>query len=167
MHLALLLVAALAVVSGCSKKDGGGGGGTCTPLVVTVDGTALPAMPHGLARTNNMNGDITVEVQMFNHDKVACEAMVSKAGRQIADGEQSVRAFAGGTGMMAKGVGIESHTQAGGEVRMIGDKPKAVGDVVKICVDNVSFKPRVGELKDKQVTVTGLFEGKHCGELTY
>jgi hypothetical protein len=158
---------------GCSKKKeggaggAGGGGGACKPLAVTVDGQPLAAMPNGLARSNNMNGDITYEVQMFNHDKSTCEEMVSKGGRQVPEGEVSVRAFAGGAGMMGRGVGIESHTQAAVDATLISDKPKGNGDVVKICVKDASFTPKIGDYKDKKVTITGLFEGKYCGELKW
>jgi hypothetical protein len=170
--VALVVAVAVAVVvgGGCSKKDGAGSGGaagSCKPLAVTVDGTPLAAMPNGLARSNNMNGDISYEVLVFNHDKATCAELVSKAGRQIPDGEVSVRAFAGGGGMMGKGVGIASHTQAGGDISLVSAKPTAVGDIVKVCVDNVSFSPQVGENKGKKVTITGLFEGKYCGELKW
>lgn len=163
-----MLVAAVAASAGCSKQDGGAAGaGACKPLAVTVDGTALAAMPNGLARSNNMNGDISYEVQVFNHDKATCEQMVEKSGRTVPDGEVSVRAFAGGSGMMGKGVAIEAHTQAGGNVSLVGAKPKAPGDVVKICVDNVEFTPKMGAYKDKKITFTGLLEGAYCGELTW
>jgi hypothetical protein len=163
------LAVGAALAAGCGKKNesGGAAGGSCAPLTVTVDGTALPAMPTGLARGNNMRGDISYEVLMFNHDKATCAELVSKSGRQIPEGEVSVRAFAGGRGMMGKGVGIESHTQAGGEVSLISATPTAAGDVVKICVDNVTFSPRVGANKGKKVTVNGLFAGTYCGELTW
>lgn len=167
MKLDKLVVVAALLAAGCSKKDGGGGGGACKPLSVTVDGTALAAMPHGLARSNNMNGDVSFEVQMFNHDKSTCDEMVSKSGRNIQDGEVSVRAFAGGGGMMGKGVGIGAHTQAGGNINLVGDKPKAVGDIVKICAGDISFTPKMGDHKDKKVVVSGLFEGKYCGELKW
>lgn len=162
------------LAAGCSKKTESGGGeggsmptGKCRALEVTVDGAALPAMPVGLARSNNMNGDISYEVLMFNHDKATCEQLLSKSGRQIPDGEVSVRAFAGGGGMMGKGVGIEAHTQAGGSVGLVSGKPKAAGDEVMICVDNVSFSPQIGDYKGKKIMVTGLFKGSYCGELKF
>jgi hypothetical protein len=164
------LVVGAALVASCAKKRESGGtaaGSSCKPLTVTVDGTALPAMPNGLARSNNVSGDISYEVLMFNHAKATCEELLSKSGRQIPDGEVSVRAFAGGTGMMGKGVGIESHTQAGGEVSLVSAPPKAAGDIVKVCVDNVTFSPQVGANKGKKVTMNGLFEGAYCGELKF
>jgi hypothetical protein len=164
------LVLGAALAAGCSKKKDEGGAAaaaSCKPLTVTVDGTALAAMPNGLARSNNMNGDISYEVLMFNHAKATCAELVSKSGRQIPDGEVSVRAFAGGGGMMGKGVGIESHTQAGGGVSLVSATPKTAGDIVKICVDNVAFTPQVGENKGKKITINGLFEGAYCGELKW
>jgi len=163
------LVIAVALAAGCSNKKEGGAAAaaSCKPLAVTVDEARFARRPNGLARSKNMNGDISYEVQLFNHDKSTCEDMVNKSGRQVPDGEVSVRAFAGGGGMMGKGVGIDAHTQAGGNVSLVSAKPKAPGDIVKVCVDNVSFSPQVGDLKGKKVAVTGLFEGKYCGELKF
>ncbi|HEY5923007.1 MAG TPA: hypothetical protein VIV11_15110 [Kofleriaceae bacterium] len=160
------VIAAALLVSACSRKETATGS-ACRPVSVTVDGAALPALPKGLAKANNMNGDISYEVQLFNHDKVTCEDMLNKAGRPIPDGEISVRAFAAGAGMTGKGIAIDSHTQMGGPVTLLSDKPKAAGDVVKVCVDNAAFKPIAGRYKDKDVVVTGLFEGTYCGEMQW
>ena len=157
------LVLGFGFVAGCAKKDGATAG-SCKPLTVTVDGAALPALPHGLAKANNMNGDVSYEVQLFNHDKATCDDLLNKTGRQIPEGEISVRAFAAGAGMTGKGVAIGAHTQMGGNVTLVGDKPKAAGNIVKVCVDNASFKPIAGDYRDKQVVVNGLFEGTYCGE---
>jgi|MudIll2142460700_1097286.scaffolds.fasta_scaffold18645_2 hypothetical protein len=154
-----LLAAVLA--AGCKKTPTAE---SCGALTVTVDGKPLPAMPNGLARLTVQGSDKLYEVQVFNHDKSTCEQFVDRSGRQIPDGEVSVRAFAGGDGLMGKGVGIESHTQAGGDVDVV-TKPKAVGDPVSICVGGVSFTPRIGDFKDKKVEMRGLFTGKYCGEL--
>jgi hypothetical protein len=99
MKLAMCLVL---LAAACAKKDAATAG-TCKDLTVTVDGAPLPALPHGLAKGNNMNGDISYEVQLFNHDKASCDDLLSKTGRQIPDGEVSVRAFAAGAGMTGKG----------------------------------------------------------------
>jgi len=162
--LALLVVVGSLVA--CSKHEGGASG-DCKPVAVTVDGTALPAMPKGLAKANNMNGDVSYEVQLFNHDKATCDDMLNKSGRQVPDDEISVRAFAAGAGMTGKGVAIDAHTQMGGAVTLASDTPKAVGDVVKVCVDNVAFTPIAGRYKDKNVVVNGLFEGTYCGEMKW
>ncbi len=74
----------------CAKKDGASGG-SCKPLTVTVDGAPLPALTKGLAKANNMNGDISYEVQLFNHDKATCDELLDKTGRQHPGGEISVR----------------------------------------------------------------------------
>jgi len=163
-RVALVLLSVLACA--CAKKDRASGG-ACKDLTVTVDGTPLPAMPHGLAKANNMNGDISYEVDVFDHDTATCDTMLNKSGRQVPDGEVSVRAFAGGAGMTGKGLAIGAHTQMGGNVTLASPPPKAVGDVVEVCVDNVTFKPIAGAYKDKQVVVNGLFAGKYCGELTW
>jgi hypothetical protein len=163
MKLVAVLVVAL---SACEKKPKVDDG-PCKPLTVTVDGTALPAMPHGFAKANNMNGDVSYEVLVFNHDKTTCDQLMNRTGRERVDGEVSVRAFAAGAGMTGKGVAIDAHTQMGGNVTLASDKPKAVGDVVKICVDNVAFKPIAGAYKDKTVVVSGLFKGTYCGEVQW
>jgi len=157
LALLLLLVA-------CGKKQTAE---SCGALSVTVEGQPLPAMPNGFARANIMNGDTSYEVDVFNHDQITCEKFIDKGGRQVPDGEVSVRAFAGGDGLMGRGVGIESHTQAGGEVSLVSAKPKAVGDLVQICADNISFTPQVGKNKGKKVVVKGLFTGKYCGETRF
>ncbi|HEY5943906.1 MAG TPA: hypothetical protein VIV40_00365 [Kofleriaceae bacterium] len=164
MKTIALLVLVLAAA--CSKKDGEGAG-SCRPLSVTVDGLPLPAMPHGLAKANNMNGDVSYEVDVFDHAKTTCDELLDKTGRQVPDGEISVRAFAGGAGMTGKGVAIGAHTQMGGNVTLVSAKPAAPGDIVKVCVQDVAFKPVAGAYKDKQVVVNGLFEGKFCGEQTW
>jgi hypothetical protein len=158
MHkLALVLL----VVAGCGKKMTAE---SCGALTVTVDGKPLAAMPNGLARLNIYGDSKTYEVEVFNHDKSTCEQFVDRKGREIPQGEVSVRAFAGGDGLMGKGVGIESHTQAGGDVELV-TKPKAVGDQTAICVDGVSFTPRIGDHQGKKVEIKGLFAGKFCGEI--
>ena len=158
--LALLV----ALLVGCSSKQDGG---ACKPLSVTVDGTALPPLGNGLAKANNMNGDISYEVQLYNHDKATCDALLDKAGRQVPEGEIMVRGFAAGAGMTGKGVAIDAHTQMGGPVTLASEVPKAAGDIVKVCVDNVSFKPIAGRYKDKQVVIDGLFTGTYCGEVKW
>jgi hypothetical protein len=157
----------VAMLAACAKRDAATGSGTCKLLSVTVDGTALPAMPHGLAKANNMNGDVSYEVLVFNHAKTTCDQLMNRSGYDVVDGEVSVRAFAGGAGMTEKGVAIDAHTQMGGNVTLVGSPPKAVGDVVEVCADNVAFKPIAGKYKDTQVVVTGLFAGQYCGELKW
>ena len=157
----------LLALAACGSKKEAASGDSCKPLSVTVNGEALPALPHGLAKANNMNGDISYEVQLFNHNKATCDELLNKSGRQIPEGEVSLRAFAAGAGMTGKGVAIGAHTQMGGNVTLVTDKPKAAGDIVKVCVDNVSFKPIAGDYKDKQVVVNGLFAGSFCGEMKW
>jgi hypothetical protein len=164
MKLALIVV----LLAACSKKqDSAAGDGTCKPLSVTVDGKPMPAMPHGHAKANNMNGDVSYEVLVFNHDNTTCDQLMSKTARQVVDGEVSVRAFAAGAGMTGKGVAIDAHTQMGGNVTLASEKPKAVGDIVKVCVDNVAFRPIAGKYKDNDVVVSGLFAGAYCGEVQW
>jgi hypothetical protein len=159
MRIALVLL-----LGACAKQDGGG---TCKPLVVTVDGKPLPALPHGLAKANDMHGDISYEVQVFDHDKATCEQLLDKNGRQVPEGEIMVRAFAGGSGMTGKGVAIDAHTQLGGAVWLASERPKAVGDAVKVCADSIAFTPIAGRYKDKRVVITGQFDGTYCGEVKW
>lgn len=165
-----LLVIATLLAAGCSKKDdkaGGASAAACKPLTVTVDGTPLAAMPNGLAKSNNMNGDISYEVHAFDHAKTTCEDMLNKSGRTVPEGEVSVRAWAGGAGSMGKGVGIGAHAQMGVDVKLVSGRPKASGDVVKLCVNHVSFTPQVGAEKGKTVVMNGLVEGTYCGEMKW
>ncbi|CAN5917493.1 hypothetical protein BH11MYX3_BH11MYX3_39370 [soil metagenome] len=164
MRSSLVLLTLLAAAA-CSKK--GGDASSCKPLSVTADGKAISGLGHGLARLNKMGTDQSWEVDLFNHDKTTCEAYVNKKGRQVPDGEITVRAFAGGSGIMGKGVGVGVHTQGGVDASVVGAEPKAKGDKVTICVDHATFTPLVGEYKDKPVVVDGLFEGSYCGEMQF
>ena len=161
---AVVLVAMLAA---CGNRSGTTAAGDCKPLSVTVDGTALPPLGHGLAKANNMNGDISYEVDLYNHTKATCEGLLDRAGHAVPEDEISVRAFAAGAGMTGKGVAIDAHTQMGGNVTLASPPPKTVGDVVKVCVDHAAFKPIAGKYKDKDVVVDGLFEGTYCGEMKW
>jgi hypothetical protein len=105
------------------------------------------------------------EIQMWNHDKSTCEEYIDPGGRFMVDKEVSVRAFAGGDGLMDKGVGLEATTKAGGDVIVV-TWPKAVGDPVAICADKVSFVATEGAHKGKTIEIKGLFTGKYCGEFT-
>jgi hypothetical protein len=157
-------LALVVVIAACTKREAGDPATACKPLRVTVDGKPLPAMPHGLAKANSMAGDISYEVQMFDHDKTTCDDLMRQTGRVVPEGEHSVRAFAAGAGMTGKGVGIDAHTQMGGNVTLASTEPKAIGDVVKVCVDHAAFTPIAGMYKDKHVVVTGLLQGAYCGE---
>lgn len=163
-----LPVIALGLAAACAKHEAGSNGAAaCRPLRVTVDGTALPALPHGLAKANNMNGDVSYEVTRFDQTSATCEQLLDRSGREVPAGEISVRAFAAGAGMTGKGVAIGAHTQMGGNVTLLGPAPKAIGDVVKVCVDNAAFEPIAGAYKGTQVVVDGLFVGAFCGEVTW
>jgi hypothetical protein len=163
MRPALLL---LLLAAGCSKKSADPK--DCKPLTVSVDGAPLAGLqPTGLARLDKMKTDSSYEVEVFNHAKVTCEAWTNKKGRAVEPNEIGVRALAGGTGMMGKGVGIESHMQFGGDVSVVGAKPKAVGDKVTLCASEITFTPRIGAYKDKKVVISGLFEGSYCGEMEF
>lgn len=165
----LLWISAL-VAGGCSKQDdkpAGAAAAACKPLSVSVDGTPLAAMPNGLARSNNMNGDISYEVHVFDHDKATCDELLGKSGRSVPEGEVSVRAWAGGAGSMGRGVGLGAHAQMGVDVALVSAKPKAMGDRVKLCVNNVSFTPQIGAEKGKTVVMNGLVEGAYCGEMKW
>lgn len=160
-----VLVVACVLAGGCSRKAPTAE--SCGPLTVTIDGAPLAAMPHGLARKNVAAGEINYEVEVYNHATTTCEQFLSKSGRSVPDGEVSVRAFAGGGGLMGKGVGLAAHTQAGGDVDLVGPKPAKAGDPVQICVSEQSFTPKMGDHKGKKVTFKGLLTGTYCGELTF
>lgn len=155
---------AVALIGGCSKKRDRG---ACKPMSVTAGGVAIGALGHGLARLNKTGHTQSWQVDVWNHDKVTCEKYNNKRGRNVEPGEVSVRAFAGGEGMMGQGVGIDVHTQGGVEVEVVGAEPKAIGDQVTLCVDHAAFKPIAGTYKDQDVVIDGLFEGTYCGELSF
>ena len=161
MHKLALVMVAVVAAAACKKAKTAE---TCGALSVTIDGKPQPAMPNGLARLTVVGNDKLYEVQVFNHDQATCEQFISRSGRNVPDGEVSVRAFGGGDGLMGKGVGLASHTQAGGDVDVV-TKPKAVGDPVAICVDGVTFTPSIGDNKGKKVEIKGLFTGTYCGEM--
>lgn len=163
--LGLLTLTVVVLAAGCSKKTRSPA--NCRPLSVTAGGTPIRDLGHGLARRNKQARDITLQIDLWNHDKVTCATFNAKRGRAVEPGEVSVRAFSGGDGMMGQGVGIGVHTQGGVDVELVGSAPTAIGDKVALCVDHASFKPIAGTYKDQDVEIDGLFEGTYCGELAY
>lgn len=163
MRPALLL---LVLAAGCSKKSTDPK--DCKPLAVAVDGAPLAGfLPTGLARLDKMGSTTALEVEVFNHAKITCEQWTNKKGRVVEPGEIGVRALAGGEGMMGQGVGLEMHMQFGGEVGVVGTKPKAIGDKVTLCASDITFTPQVGAYKGKKVAISGLFTGTYCGEMQF
>lgn len=154
------------VAAGCGGKKEGGGGAACGPLKVTVDGVDVAGLGNGLAITQKEGGESSEQVQLFNHAKATCAQVLSKSGREVPEGEIDVRANAGKS-MMTKGVGIDAHSQMGVEVKLTSAAPKAVGDPVTLCVPETTFTPRVGDYKDKKVTVSGTFAGTWCGVMEF
>lgn len=168
--LTITTILALAAAA-CGKSDdkgggGGGGGGSCGPLKVTIDGAEVTGLGHGLAITQKMQGEASEQVQLFNHDKATCEEVLSKSGRQTPDGEIAVRANAGKSTMM-KAIGINSSTQMGIEVKLVGKAPSKPGDKVTLCVPETTFKPAGGEHAGKTITMAGTFEGTYCGVMEF
>jgi hypothetical protein len=157
-----LLLSLLLSLSACGKKTAE----SCGPVKVTVDGTEIPGLTHGLAMATKQGGALSFQVQVFNHDKATCEQILSKNGRSIPEGEKSVRAFTGG-GMIGDGVGIEAHTQGQLDVTMLTPKPAKDGDVVGLCVGESKFSPEIGDYKGKQIVVKGYFSGPFCGVLDW
>jgi len=138
----------------------------CGPLEVTVDGKPLTGLTHGYAITHKRGDELTQQVELFNHE-ATCDELTSRKGRNVPDGEQAIRAFTGGKGTFGRGVGIESHTQMGLDVDLMGEPPKSPGDKVALCVSDASFKPAIGDYKDKAVTVKGKLEGTYCGVMDW
>jgi len=169
----ILIAILMPLAMACSKKKAGeagaaagaeGGAAACKPLVVTVDGQPIPRLGHGIGRFSTEGTETQWQVDLFNYD-VTCDAYMNKNGRQVDAAEIDVRAFAGGDGPMGHGVGLESWTQAGAKVALVGDKPAKVDDKLSLCVEETTFKPGVGDFKDKTVVIGGLFEGRYCGEM--
>lgn len=160
----LLLLAAGLHLAACGNAAAPSGGGACGPLKVTVDGQELTGLGHGLALTQSTGSSTSEQVQLFNHDKVTCEEVLSRAGRTVAQGEIRVRANAG-TETLMRSVGIDVHTQLGVAVRLVGGKPAKPGDQVTLCVPETSFTPAMGDFEKKQVTISGTFTGTYCGAM--
>lgn len=158
------------VLTACGGKGGGGGGGEaveCGPFSLTVDGQPVTGLTHGLAFTHKRNGELVQQVDLFNHDKTTCEQITSRSGRTVEEGEVSVRAFTGGSGLMGDGFGIESHTQMGLGVKLASAVPQKAGDKVALCVPESNVEPQVGDYKGKKVKVSGKFEGTWCGVMDW
>ncbi len=151
----------------CSKGDkdakGGGDAAACPAFSVTVDGSPVAGLTHGMAFTHKRGAELVHQVDLFNHDKTTCEQLTSRKGRQIPDGEEHVWGFSGGEGLMGDGVGVGDHTQMGLGVKLASDAPKNPGDVVAVCVPESTFSPKSGKNAGKQVKVVGLMQGKYCG----
>ena len=156
--LPIILVALLAS-AGCKKKPTAE---SCGPLKLSMAGKDLPAMTYGLAIKKHDG----YEVEMFNMNKTTCENVLDTKGRNIPEGEDSVTAFAGGSGMMRSGVVYHANTVAGDKVKAdVLLEPKAKGDKVQICVQDAKIEIAFGEDKGKELTINGLFEGQYCGEM--
>jgi hypothetical protein len=155
----LRLLAATAFLVACKKTPTAE---SCGKLAVAIEGKPLPQLTHGLARKHHGGYEIT----MMNLDKTTCANILDANGRVIPDGEVSVKAFAGGDGMMSKGVVYDANTEIGDRVAatLIGDPPKAKGDPVRICVQDATIEIGFGSDRGKHVAITGLFEGTYCGE---
>jgi hypothetical protein len=162
-RLATMLMLISAAACGGKKKSAE----SCGAVTATLDGKPLPAMKHGLARAMVMNGDTHYEVQISNLDKTTCEQFADKSGTPIPEGQVAITAFAGGGGAMGKGVRFEANTMAGESAELVSPPPKAKGDKVQICVDDATVKMMVGPNKDKELKVSGLFEGPYCGEIRW
>jgi hypothetical protein len=165
-----ILLATAAALTACGKDDkkeggGGGGGKSCPALKVTIDGKEVTGISHGLAITHKRSGDVTEQVEMYNHDKVTCEEILNKNGRQTGEDEVAVRAFTSTS--MGNGIGIEAHTQMGADVFYLGKGSPKAGDTVSMCVTEKKVKPNAGLFKDKEVTIGGLMTGKHCGTMEW
>ena len=107
-----LLIVVLVCGVGCGKKSPTAE--SCGTLKVTLDGKPLPALTYGLAIKKSTGA---YEVDMFNMNKTTCENLLDTHGRMVPEGEVSVKAFAGGTGMMSQGVVYNANTEAGSNIK--------------------------------------------------
>src|SRR5512133_347219 len=120
--LPIVLGIALVAAAGCKKKPTAE---SCGPLKLSIAGKELPAMTYGLA----FKSDGAYNVEMFNMNKTTCEDVTNPKGRSVPEGEVSVTAFAGGSGMMKQGVVYRANTVAGDKVSAdVLLEPKAKGD---------------------------------------
>jgi hypothetical protein len=157
--LSLVLGIALVASMGCKKKPTAE---SCGPLKLTLPGKELPALTVGLGYKT----DGAFEVTMFNINKTTCEDVTNPKGRNVPEGEISISAFAGGSGMMSQGVSYDANTVAGSKVSVdLLTEPKAKGDKVQLCVQDAKIEIAFGPDKGKELVVNGLFEGTYCGEM--
>jgi hypothetical protein len=156
MIRAILLLAALAA---CGKKAPT----ECGKPTATIDGKSIGKLEFGLARKSKYTG--AYEVEMFNDNKTTCAEFISEKGRVVPPGQLSASAFAGGDGLMSKGVVYRANTVAGdkADVDMMGDAPKAKGDKVALCVHEAKIEIGFGDDKGKTIVLDGKFEGPYCG----
>jgi hypothetical protein len=177
----ILRVALIVVAAGCSKKEDGGGkaagdqapgggapaGGAapapaaCPPLTFTIDGEAQTGFVHALAIQHKDKYESVWQVEMYSHDQVTCEQVLSKGGRAAPAGERNVRAY---TGDRTKGVGFGGHAQMRtADVRVVGAPPAQPGDTLTLCADEHAFTRDDGT----KVIIAGTFTGTYCGVLEF
>lgn len=152
---------AAAAGSGSAAAAGSGSAAApaaCPPLKVTIDGVEVPGLVHGYAVTEKEDGKSSEQVIIYNHDKHTCEQLASKSGIPIEEGEVDVRANAGDTTT----VGVGASTQFGVDVKLVSAAPTKPGDVVTLCVPETTVSG-FGELKGKNIVVSGTFTGTYCG----
>lgn len=151
----LLSVCALAVA--CGDKKDGGGGSDCPAGEATLDGE-----PIQLVKGLGYSAGGSYVLQRFNHEDIECEAITSKKGRPVKDGEIEVRVGDG----MGGAIGLGANTKAGPGVEVeITSKPSKAGDPMAMCVKTpTEYELQVGDHKGKTLVMKGQFEGTYCGE---
>ena len=131
----------------------------CPDLRVTVDGAPLPAMPHGLAFSSKVNGQVTWYVDVSDVE-VSCDQVPPNTGRTLRAGETSASASVG----FSKTVGIANMMVTNDHVHMLGAPPSKPGDKLALCVDDASFKGDFDLYAGKTIVVNGELDGTYCGE---
>jgi hypothetical protein len=133
----------------------------CPPLTFTINGEPRTGFVHGLATRQESSADTAWQVEMYNHDAVTCEEVLSKSGRQVKEGELDVRAF---SGQRYWGVGYGSHAQmATAPVELVGAPPEKPGDEVVLCAAEHAFTRQDGT----RVVIAGTFKGTYCGVMKF
>jgi len=161
--LALCTLPVMLAASACSKGGGAADAASCPAFEMKVDGQPVTGFTTRLAFTHKRKDERMHQVHWFNHDKITCEQVTSTGGRAVPEGEVEVAAFTGGTGLISSGVASAAHTQGGIAVALVSPAPEKAGDKVAVCIPESTFTPKIGELKDKTVTIKGLMEGSWCG----
>lgn len=96
-----------------------------------------------------------------NHSQSNCQDML-KSMRRIRSGEVTFRVFHNSKGGMNR-VSLGSHTYLGADTTL-KKKPSKIGDTMEIALDEVEFKPVIGDHKGKKVVASGTFKAEYCGE---
>ncbi len=98
-------------------------------------------------------------VSLFNHTEVDCAAFLG-ASRMMVPNEIDVHAYVGGG---VTSVGVNSSNALGHPVTLVHE-PQRAGDIVEMCVPELSSHEIERNGVRQQVSVSGTISAKFCGD---